>query len=146
MSSATDGPSFEVPEVGPVVGAGAVVVDDGRILLVRRGREPARGLWSVPGGKVERGESVGQAVLRELAEETGLTGRLLEPLGWVERIGPDHHFVIIDYRVAVEPDAEPRPGDDADEARFVPLGELTGLRLVPGLLDFLRSHGVVAED
>ncbi len=126
-----------------MVGVGAVVVDDGRLLLVRRGREPARGLWSVPGGKVERGETVGQAVLRELTEETGLTGSLLEPLGWVERIGPDHHFVIIDYRVEVEPGVSPRAGDDADEARFVPLGEVGSMDLVPGLVEFLTSHGVL---
>ncbi len=125
------------------MGAGAVVVDDGRLLLVRRGREPAQGLWSVPGGKVERGETVGEAVLRELAEETGLVGRLLEPVGWVERIGPDHHFIIIDYRVAVEPGATPRPGDDAAEVRFVPVDELGDVRLVPGLLDFLTEHGVL---
>ena len=120
-----------------------MVVDDDRILLVRRGREPARGLWSVPGGRVERGETVGQAALRELKEETGLTGRLIEPLGWVERIAPDHHFVIIDYRVEVDPGVEPRAADDAAEARFVPLDEVGALELVPGLHDFLMTHGVL---
>lgn len=127
----------------PELCVGAVVVDRGRLLLVRRGRDPGRGRWSVPGGRVEEGEPVEAAVVRELAEETGLAGRCGPLLGWVERIDADHHFVILDFTVRVEGDEEPVAGDDAEEVRWAPLAEVVGLDLVDGLGSFLRAHGVV---
>ena len=127
----------------PQVCVGAVVVDDGRLLLIRRGRGPAAGQWSVPGGRVEAGETVGEAVVRELAEETGLEGVCGGLLGWVERIGSDHHFVILDFEVEVlEPDS-PVAGDDAVEVAWVPLGDVAELDLVEGLAEFLHEHGVL---
>lgn len=128
----------------PQVCVGAVAVDDGRLLLVRRGRGPAQGEWSVPGGRVERGETVGEAVVRELHEETGIEGLCGPLLGWVERIGDDHHFVILDFVVEVIDGADPVAGDDAAEAAWVPLEQVAEMtNLVDGLAEFLHEHGVL---
>ena len=81
----------------PEVCVGGVVVHDGRLLLVRRGRGAGIGLWSVPGGRVEWGEPLADAVVREVAEETGLAVVPAGWLGWVERIDAAHHFVIHDF-------------------------------------------------
>lgn len=124
----------------PELCVGAVVVDDGRLLLVRRGRGPGAGAWSVPGGRVEAGEPVVDAVVREVAEETGLAVACGDLLGWVERIGEGHHFVILDFACRLAAPGEPVAGDDAAEAAWVPLAEVPDLPLVDGLLDFLRPH------
>jgi 8-oxo-dGTP diphosphatase len=129
--------------VRPEVCVGAIAVDEGRLLLVRRGRRPAAGAWSVPGGRVEAGETLAEAVLRELAEETGLEGVCDELVGWVERMGPDHHYVILDFAVTVLEPREPRAGDDAAEAEWVPLEEVAHRRLADGLAEFLHEHGIV---
>lgn len=125
----------------PEVCVGALAVDDGQLLLVRRGHGPAAGEWSVPGGRVEAGETLAEAVLRELREETGLEGVCGPLVGWVERIGPDHHFVILDFAVTVLDPSTPRAGGDATEAAWVPLAEVPGMRLVEGLAEFLYEHG-----
>jgi ADP-ribose pyrophosphatase YjhB (NUDIX family) len=127
----------------PELCVGAVAVADGALLLVRRGRGPGSGRWSVPGGRVEVGESIRDAVEREVAEETGLGVHCGELLGWAERIGADHHFVILDFLVAVDNGRQPVAGDDAAEARWFPLASVTKLALVEGLADFLREHGVL---
>lgn len=127
----------------PEVCVGAVVVDDDRLLLVRRGRGPAAGEWSVPGGRVEWGETLPEAVVRELREETGVEGVCGPLLGWVERIGPDHHFVILDFVVDVGEAQEAVAGDDAADAAWVPLAEVAKRTLVAGLAEFLRAHGVL---
>jgi 8-oxo-dGTP diphosphatase len=140
-----------VSPVGPEVAVGAVALHDERILLVRRGRGPAAGEWSVPGGRVEAGETLHEAVVREVAEETGLEVVVERFLGWVERIGPDddaavpeYHFVILDFLVDVlDPDRTPVAGDDAAEVAWVPVGALSETRLVAGLLDFLHDTGVI---
>jgi 8-oxo-dGTP diphosphatase len=127
----------------PEVCVGAIAVSEERLLLIRRGRGPASGTWSVPGGRVEAGETLAEAVLRELAEETGLEGMCDELVGWVERMGPDHHYVILDFAVTVLEPREPRPGDDALEAEWVPLDEVAHRRLAEGLAEFLHEHGIV---
>ena len=127
----------------PEVCVGAIAVSEERLLLVRRGRGPASGLWSVPGGRVEAGETLAEAVLRELAEETGLEGMCDELIGWVERMGPDHHYVILDFAVTVLEPREPHAGDDAVEAEWVPLDEVAHRRLAEGLAEFLHEHGIV---
>lgn len=127
----------------PQVCVGAVVVEEEQILLVRRGRGPGAGHWSIPGGRVEGGETLGEAVVRELAEETGLEGICGRLLGWVERIGDEHHFVILDFEVAVLELGAPVAGDDAAEAAWVPLSDVAELDLVDGLAEFLHEHGVL---
>lgn len=122
---------------------GAVVVDDGRLLLVRRGHGPAAGEWSVPGGRVQPGETLPEAVLRELKEETGVEGFCGDLAGWVERIEADHHFVILDFFVTTLDAVEPVAGDDAAEAEWVGLSEVAERRLVDGLGQFLIDIGVL---
>lgn len=123
---------------------GAVVVHDGRLLLVRRGRGAGVGLWAVPGGRVERGETMATAVVRELAEETGLQGRAGPALGWVERIDAEHHFVIVDFVVDLIGPPDAAAGDDAAEVAWVPLADVAAWPgLVPGLAEFLVEHGVL---
>lgn len=114
---------------------------DGDLLLVRRGQGPAAGEWSVPGGRVEGGELLAEAVVREVEEETGLECVCGALVGWVERLDDDHHFVILDFEVTVLDDSPPRAGDDAAEAAWVPLPEVTERRLVDGLAEFLHQHG-----
>ncbi len=127
----------------PSVCVGAIAVSDDQILLIRRGRGPAAGEWSVPGGRVDPGETLAEAVVRELAEETGLEAMCDGLVGWVERIGDDHHFVIFDFSVTVLSAEPPRAGDDAAEAAWVPLSEVAELRLVDGLAEFLHDHGML---
>jgi ADP-ribose pyrophosphatase YjhB (NUDIX family) len=98
----------------------------------------------VPGGRVEHGETIAEAVRREVAEETALDVVVGELVGWVERIGPDHHFVILDFHASpTPPGTTPVPGDDAHEAVYVELEKVPELELVAGLEDFLRDHGVL---
>jgi 8-oxo-dGTP diphosphatase len=127
----------------PEVCVGAVVVDEDDLLLIRRGRGAAQGTWSVPGGRVEPGELLAEAVVRELLEETGLEGVCEDLVGWAERIDAEHHYVILDFRVTLLERAEPTPGDDAAEARWVPLADVAELNLVEGLAEFLHDHGIV---
>ena len=129
-------------EPRPELCVGAVCVRDGLLLVIKRGTEPSRGLWALPGGRVESGETMTQALRREVVEECGLVVEVGALVGWVERIAEGYHFVIFDFAVTADPDQEPTPGDDADEAAFVPLNGLATWPLVPGLLDFLSDHGV----
>lgn len=125
----------------PQVAVGAVVVRDGRLLLVRRAHPPAAGRWSLPGGRVDAGEPLTAAVRRELAEETGLEGEVGALCGVAERLGEGHHFVILDYWVAVDR-ADARAAGDADALRWAGRAELARLPLVSGLAEWLTEHGV----
>ena len=129
----------------PELCVGAIALHDGNLLLIRRGHGPAAGEWSLPGGRLEAGELVAEAVVRELREETGLEGVCGELVGWVERIDPAgaHHFVILDFEVTVLDDAEPTAGDDAAEAAWVPLDQVVDRRLTEGLAEFLHDQGVI---
>jgi 8-oxo-dGTP diphosphatase len=113
---------------------GLLYDEEGRILLVRRRNDPGSGLWSVPGGRVEPGETDTQAVIREMAEETGLA---VEPGALVGRVqrGP---YAIADYRCAVV-GGSLHAGDDATDARWCDAAALEDLPLVPLLMDTLRS-------
>jgi ADP-ribose pyrophosphatase YjhB (NUDIX family) len=123
---------------------GAIAVHDGRLLLVRRGRGPAAGEWSIPGGRVEWGETLAEAVVRELGEETGAEAVCDRLVGWVERLGPDYHFVILDFAVTVLEPGVVHAGSDAAEVEWVPIDEVPHRRLVEGLAEFLHEHGIVS--
>jgi ADP-ribose pyrophosphatase YjhB (NUDIX family) len=123
---------------------GAVVVHDGRLLLVRRGQEPGRGRWSVPGGRVEPGESLAAACAREVREETGLDVEVHEVVGRVERPAPDGStYVIDDLACSVRGPDVPVAGDDADDACWATRAELAALPLVDLLHDTLDAWGVL---
>ena len=118
----------------PQVAVGAIIFDNaGRILLVQRGTPPGLGRWTVPGGRVERGETLAQAVSREVREETGLEVEVGTLACVVERMGDDHHFVILDY-VGRVVGGSLRAGDDARDVRFVDGAELAGLPCTEGLV------------
>lgn len=118
----------------PTVCAGAVIRDgDGRLLLVRRGRPPSAGLWSVPGGRLEAGETPQQAAVREVREETGLDVTVGALLATVE-IG---EFLVHDFAAEVV-GGELRAGDDASDVRWCSFDEAALLPLTPGLLEELR--------
>jgi len=123
---------------------GAVVTDArGRLLLIKRGHEPGAGLWSLPGGRIEPGESDTEALIREMLEETGLTvapGRLL---GRVRRPGLGGSVVDIRDYAATVTGGTLRAGDDAADARWVPAGELATLTLTEGLAEVLTEWGVL---
>jgi ADP-ribose pyrophosphatase YjhB (NUDIX family) len=120
----------------PTVAVGAFVLDGSRVLLIRRGRPPGEGLWSVPGGRLEPGETLAQAVAREVREETGLIVEVGPLAVVVERMGDDHHFVILDYLARVV-GGSLGAGTDAAEARFVDDAELASLPVTDGLVDAL---------
>ena len=135
-------PKRRVPCVGALVHD-----DEGRLLVVRRGREPGLGLWSVPGGRVEPGESDDVAVVREVLEETGLHVSVGARVGTVLRDGvAGEIYDIRDYACAVlGPDVptSPVPGDDAAEVRWVTRVELKALDLTEGLWDALHEWGML---
>ena len=133
------------PAGGPEVAVGAVVIDHDRLLLVRRGRGMAQGFWSVPGGRVQHGETLAEAVTRELREETGLEGLCGPFIGWAELLDEetDSHVVVLDFEVTVMGEETPVAGDDAAEVRWVDLHEVGEQRLAPGLAEFLHDHGII---
>ena len=112
-----------MPASHPVVGVGAVVVHDGRVLLIRRGKEPLKGRWLIPGGTVELGETLEEAVVREVQEETGLRvlpREVVLVFDRIERAGDAiaYHYVIVDYRCDLV-GGELVAGSDAEAAAFV---------------------------
>ena len=123
----------EFPDV-PLVGVGAVVVDDGRVLLVRRGNEPLKGHWTLPGGLVELGEPLLDGVVREVREETGLTVEPVELIELIDRIHREdervrYHYVIADYLCRVTAGAL-RAASDADAVRWVERAEWNSHRVL----------------
>jgi 8-oxo-dGTP diphosphatase len=122
----------------PVVGVGVVVVEDGAILLVQRGRDPGRGLWAVPGGKVRRGEPLREAARREVREETGLDVEIGEVIWTGEHIDEEFHIVLLDFTGSVR-GGELRAGDDADDVRWVSLFDVADYPLTPTMYDLIDT-------
>ena len=118
----------------PIVGIGAVILDGDRVLLVRRGHEPLKGEWSLPGGAVELGETLAQALSREVSEETGLEiriGPVVEVIDRVHRAADgriEYHFVVVDYLCAPR-SGRLTPASDAADACWAPVEDLARYRL-----------------
>ncbi|MGB9853981.1 MAG: NUDIX hydrolase [Candidatus Bathyarchaeales archaeon] len=129
----------------PVVGVGAIIVCNSKILLEKRKSEPGRGKWSVPGGLVELGENTEQAVIREVKEETGLDVENPELVDVVDNIIFDangkieYHFVIVDYFVRLK-GGELKAADDAEELRWVALEEAEKYNVTKTLRAFLQRN------
>ena len=136
--------AYRDPDRVAIPAAGAVVVDDrGRVLLVQRGHEPERGRWTVPGGRLEPGETLGQAAAREVLEETGLEVEVQEELWSLRRqVDDQHDYEIHDFRATVT-GGRLRPGDDAPDARWFTSDELAELPVTEDLLAWLRRAGVM---
>ena len=123
---------------------GAVIKDDqGRLLLIKRGHEPGAGLWSLPGGRIEPGETDAQALVREMREETGLAVEAGPLLGSVWRAAPGGHVLDIRDYTATITGGTLRAGDDAADARWVAVSELPRLPITEGLVEALTSWGVL---
>ena len=106
----------------PTPGAGVVCLRGGEVLLIKRGKPPRMGEWSIPGGRQEMGETIAQAALLELAEETGVAAELLGLIDVVDAFSGDRQMVLIDY-AARWISGEPVAGDDAADARFFPVAQ-----------------------
>ncbi|WP_286691900.1 MULTISPECIES: NUDIX hydrolase [unclassified Brevundimonas] len=113
------------PMAAPVAAVGVICLRGDQVLLIRRGQPPRLGEWSLPGGRVEPGETLRDAALRELAEETGVEADLGPLVDVVDGIFPEsgRHYVLIDF-LARWTSGEPVAGDDAADARFWPLDEV----------------------
>ena len=134
----------------PRVGVGAVVLHEGRVLLVRRGRAPALGLWSVPGGLVELGETTVDAARREVEEETGLDVRIAGLVGVLDRVTRDadgrvrYHWVLVDYLAYPQSNDTITAGSDAAEVRWVTIDEVGRLPITEGLADMIKRAAALA--
>lgn len=134
----------------PVVGVGALIVKDGQILLVQRGKEPARGLWSLPGGAVELGETLHAALAREIREECGLKIAVGPLVAVLDSLTVDaagriaYHYVLLDFLAEVL-EGEPSPSSDAQEACWVPIAQVPSLTLTDGLLLLLEHLGLAGN-
>jgi ADP-ribose pyrophosphatase len=122
----------------PWVGVGVIVLRDGRVLLVQRGREPGRGLWALPGGMVDLGETMRQAAAREAFEETGLRVEVGDVFWVADAIVRDddgrvrYHHAIVDF-LATAPDGDPACADDALDVRWVGPDDVAALALTPSM-------------
>jgi ADP-ribose pyrophosphatase YjhB (NUDIX family) len=142
----------EFPE-RPLVGVGGVVIAGERALLIRRGSEPLKGEWSIPGGMLELGEKIADGIARELKEETGLTVGVLDFIEVFERIFPDsdtsgpprYHFVIVDY-LCERLEGEARPGSDVTDVAWVREEELGRYGVSPSATRVLKKAFTMARE
>jgi ADP-ribose pyrophosphatase len=134
----------------PQIAVGAIVIRDSKVLLIKRNQPPGEGLWAIPGGRVELGETLQEAVEREVKEETGVIIRAGHPVYTFEVIEHDDagrirfHYVIVDL-VADHVSGEPSPGDDACEARWVTWKELDELRVSQSTREVLRKKAYFGQ-
>ena len=134
--------SREYPDY-PRVGVGAVILHEDQVLLVRRGKAPSFGKWSLPGGLVELGESTREAIEREIREECGIKIRVVDVAGVIDRVVKDdagrvrYHYVLVDY-LAYPDSFDVTAGDDAAEAQWFEVDRLTKLDTTQGLLDMIQ--------
>jgi len=134
----------------PIVGVGGVVIEDGRAVLIRRGSPPLEGEWSIPGGKLEVGETLLEGVRRELLEETGLEVRVLELIEVFERIfrdadgRPQYHFVILDY-LCEAVSGTPRSGGDSTDVALVREEDLEKYSLTPAATRVVKKAFAMAR-
>ena len=132
----------EYPD-SPLVGVGAIIIDAGRALLVKRGHPPLQGEWSIPGGVLEVGETLRDAAIREAREETGVTVKTAELLGVYDRLLRDdkgrtqYHYVLIDF-LCLRVTGEARAAGDADEVRWFTLAETAKLGLAEDTREVIR--------
>ena len=125
---------------------GAVVFDaQGRLLMIQRGHDPGAGLWSIPGGRIEPGETDEQALVRELLEETNLQVKVGIFVGRVQREGRGGAVIDIRDYAATVTGGTLRPGDDAADARWVTAAELARLEVTEGLIEALTEWGVLGN-
>jgi ADP-ribose pyrophosphatase len=135
----------------PRVGVGAVVLRDGRVLLVRRGVEPARGLWAIPGGGLKLGETLQQGAEREIREETGIVIRAGAPIFTCDSLERDgngrvrFHYVIVDMS-ADYVSGDVRAADDAVEARWISPAEIRNISPTKTTLKLLRQIGFISDE
>jgi ADP-ribose pyrophosphatase YjhB (NUDIX family) len=129
----------------PVVGIGAVIIQDGKIALIKRGNEPSKGKWTIPGGLVELGESLEAAVIRETKEEVSLEVDNPRLIGVVDNVDLDeegkvkYHYVIIDYLLQVK-SGNIQAASDAEELRWVPFDEVENYNLTASFRLFFRKN------
>jgi mutator protein MutT len=127
----------------PVLAVGAVVTRDEKVLLVKRSREPGRGMWTLPGGAVHAGEALKAALNRELGEECGIEAAVEDIAEVVERMIPDdqgclrYHYVIIDFR-ARWLRGDPAPSNEVEDVRWVDIADLAHYRMTRGTADLIR--------
>jgi ADP-ribose pyrophosphatase YjhB (NUDIX family) len=133
----------EYPD-SPLVGVGAVIIEDGRVLLVKRGHPPLEGEWSIPGGVLELGETLREAAVREAHEETCLTVEPAELLGVYDRVLRDgsgrtlYHYVLVDF-LCRRIYGEAQAADDADEVRWFTPEEAAALPLAEDTAQVIRQ-------
>jgi ADP-ribose pyrophosphatase YjhB (NUDIX family) len=140
----------EYPE-RPFVGVGAIIVEDGRVALIRRGRPPLLGEWSIPGGALELGETLREAAVREAFEETGLTVEARELLGVFDRVMKDdegrvlYHYVLVDF-LCCRTSGELSAAGDALDAKWFTPEEIDGLGLAKDTAEVIRQGLKAATD
>jgi ADP-ribose pyrophosphatase YjhB (NUDIX family) len=148
MLEGAGAPGTDGESARPVVPCvGAIVHDaDRRLLLIQRGHDPHRGLWSLPGGRVEPGETVEQAIVREVREETGLEVSAGAVVGRVRIDGSAAVYDVVDLACVLTPPHQvPVAGDDAADVRFADAATLAGLECTPSLIETLREWGVLPD-
>jgi 8-oxo-dGTP diphosphatase len=128
----------------PQVAVGAIIVSDGALLMVQRGQAPAKGLWSIPGGRVEYGEYIADALIREVKEETDLDIEVGDLIGIAEVVG-EPHYVILDFGARVVGHDVPTAAGDVADARWVTFEEVLSLPCTPRFVELMQAWSVLPD-